>query len=315
MKIEAKKSDNSLYEYLDGEYSNGGEYINDLLKYMQRYQINGWKAGTLEIQYVDGKKIPFFPKDWISKDYSLKDYNNNHNGMYIKTGVVSNLQVIDIDLSNDDLNDCLDYFGLNSITNRVPCVYTPGGLHIYLSNHHHEYWKNRYSKNSLTTSNKSLHIDVRENGACVFAPPTTIRGYGSYTWSLPNGYNELDYEVQSIEKLMDAIYMKEKVQCVSASCTPVMDYRDYSSNWTKAEKAVAILATMHIDYPDWVKIGMALYAGFGENGKVLWDMFLHNPNYDEKQWRLDTHWRSFRSVHSVKLPSLFYVAEKYGVRI
>jgi hypothetical protein len=315
MKFETNKSDSSFNGFLDNEYSKGCEYISDLLMHMHTYQNNGWKTGPLEIRYFDEKKIPFFPKDWISKDCSFNDFRDNHNGIYIKTGVVSNLMVIDIDLMHDELNECVEYFALESIISRVPCVKTPGGEHIYLSNLHHKHWKNKYGKDSLTTTNKSLHVDIRENGACVFAPPTIIQGYGSYTWSTPNGFGDLDYDVKSIEKLMDAIFMKDKEPRVSLFSRSVINHHDYCSNWAKAEQAVAILSTKRIDYSDWIKIGMALYAGFGENGKVLWDMFLHNPNYQEKQWRLDTHWRSFACVHSVTLASLFYIAEQYGVKL
>ncbi len=87
------------------------------------------------------------------------------------------------------------------------------------------------------------------------------------------------------------------------------------SDYAKAEQVISVMSQITISYRDWIKLGQALYAGFGEQGKALWDMFLSNPNYQDTQRQLDVHWHSFRSVHSVRLASLFYVAEKYGVKL
>jgi len=101
----------------------------------------------------------------------------------------------------------------------------------------------------------------------------------------------------------------------TAAMTPV--HREDTStgvdDYAKATQIVSVLAQIPIVYKDWVKMGQALYAGFGERGKALWDMFLGNPNYKDSQVMMDAHWRSFRSTHSVTLASLFYLAEKYGV--
>jgi hypothetical protein len=85
-------------------------------------------------------------------------------------------------------------------------------------------------------------------------------------------------------------------------------------DYAKAQAIIATMSTIPIVYRDWIKIGQALYAGFGEQGKALWDMFLNNPNYNDSQIMLDAHWRSFRNVRTISLASLFYVAEQYGVK-
>lgn len=90
---------------------------------------------------------------------------------------------------------------------------------------------------------------------------------------------------------------------------------DLDADYAKAEAIISIMSTIPIEYKDWIKIGQALYAGFGERGKALWDMFLNNPNYHDTQRSLNTHWRSFASVRSITLASLFYVAEQYGVML
>ncbi len=90
--------------------------------------------------------------------------------------------------------------------------------------------------------------------------------------------------------------------------------RNLASQFSDARAVVEKLANLRIDYQDWVRIGLALYAGFGESGRELWDLFLDNPNYEDSPRKLGSHWRSFKSVHSITLDSLFHIAGKYGVR-
>jgi len=85
-------------------------------------------------------------------------------------------------------------------------------------------------------------------------------------------------------------------------------------DFDKARIVVQKLSNLHIAYRDWVKIGMALYAGFGERGKELWDYFLDNPHYQDTEDDLARHWRSFASVHSINVSTLFFVGEKYGCK-
>ncbi len=104
--------------------------------------------------------------------------------------------------------------------------------------------------------------------------------------------------------------LKEKPQDVASTPANLLPSSD---DYAKAEKVVAVLSQITIAYQDWIKIGMALRAGFGESGKTLWDRFLNNPNYQDTQRIIDTAWRSFSGVRSITLASLFYIAEKYGV--
>ncbi len=82
------------------------------------------------------------------------------------------------------------------------------------------------------------------------------------------------------------------------------------------ERATAIvqkLATMTISYNDWYRVGLALYAGFGESGRPLWNLFQANPNYHDSQRLIDAKWRSFRSVREITLATLFEIGARYGL--
>ena len=86
-------------------------------------------------------------------------------------------------------------------------------------------------------------------------------------------------------------------------------------DFEKARQVVSGLAQISFEYKDFVKVGMALYAGFGERGKALWMILKDNPNYSDNERSMNTHWRSFHSVKSIKLATLFYIGDQYGIHI
>jgi hypothetical protein len=78
------------------------------------------------------------------------------------------------------------------------------------------------------------------------------------------------------------------------------------------KNAIAYLAQQKLDYHDWIKIGMALYHQYGENGKPLWDMFADNPHYRDTQRQLDRRWKSFRTATGISAGSIIHIAQQYG---
>jgi len=88
-----------------------------------------------------------------------------------------------------------------------------------------------------------------------------------------------------------------------------------ADTFEKARMIVQKLAKLKIEYIDWISIGMALYAGFGEMGRELWDLFQDNPNYADDQRLMDTKWRSFRQVREIGLETLFFLGGKYGCQV
>ncbi len=278
-----------------------------------RYQESGFNVVPVQIDYINGKKCPTFPASWKANTFTYADCKTNHNGLFIVTGSASKLMVVDFDPKGEELDIQLRKFGID--LREYSHCWTPRGVHIYLSDEHREYWLTRFGRRTLTTTNPALGIDIRHDNAGVFAPGTEIPGYGKYTWVIPPyDPQALAYDVQKLTPLMDAIFaplgVEKMRKALPARATPT----HYEDDYARAEYIVSILAAIKIAYLDWVKIGQALYAGFGERGKPLWDYFLDNPHYKESINNLNVHWYSFRNTHSVTLASLFYVAKIYGVR-
>lgn len=296
--------------------SNGQGLHIRILDEIKHYDDCGFRIVPLRIGYTQGKKQPFFPGSWNQKVFSSADCGSDCNGIFILTGSQSNLMVIDFDHHDEQLGVLLRHFGLN--LGEFCHARTPsGGVHIYVNNSHVEYWLKRYERNTLTTTNKRLGIDVRCENAGVFAPCTMIEGYGSYRWNIPPyDTSRLEYENESISALMDAIYNPPKAT-ENRALKPRLAFQQSGGaidEFAQARDLVYKLAQIEIDYSDWIKIGMSLRGAFGARGKELWDIFVDNPNYRDTGEILNRHWRSFGGA-KVRLGSLYYTAAKYGIRI
>ncbi len=96
--------------------------------------------------------------------------------------------------------------------------------------------------------------------------------------------------------------------------TPIHVIRGQNpDDYEKASKVVQKLSQMVIPYSDWYRVGLALYAGFGERGRPLWNLFLANPHYRDTQRGLDAKWHSFRGVREITLATLFEIGGRYGL--
>lgn len=89
------------------------------------------------------------------------------------------------------------------------------------------------------------------------------------------------------------------------------------SDAEKVEKIIKVLEDTHMDitqsYEDWVKIGAALYEGFGDTGNDYFHRISSfYPDYDYKA--TERKWNNCKKMNKIKLDSLFYVASSYGVR-
>ena len=85
------------------------------------------------------------------------------------------------------------------------------------------------------------------------------------------------------------------------------------TDFERAEKLVQKLAKIRLSYHDWICVGLALYAGFGEAGKPLWSLFEGNPHYHDSQRLIDAKWRSFRAVREITIATLFEIGGRYGL--
>lgn len=85
-------------------------------------------------------------------------------------------------------------------------------------------------------------------------------------------------------------------------------------DFDNAMVVVQKLAQITFPYREWIKTGMALKNAFGDRGEEIWQMYGDNPNYKDGTVSLHQKWVSFPYSGSVKLGTLFFIGEKYGIR-
>lgn len=220
---------------------------------------------------------------------TVNKYNNRGESVGILTGKINNLTVIDYDNKNK-FNEDNEKF--NFFKNGYHIVETNNGYHLYC----------RYDENIPQTTNDELHIDIRNDGGFVIAPPTKYK--------LLNG-NEVEYkiinntDIRQIDNnyyqyLMENGYVKNKVIepkkeepaiegfgiINNKKANNKMD-KDFKMN-VYLEEILNCLSMSRCDnYNDWFHIA-CIIKNEGYSSSVFHNFSARSSKYDaeecEKQW-------------------------------
>lgn len=79
------------------------------------------------------------------------------------------------------------------------------------------------------------------------------------------------------------------------------------------EEAVAHIPNDDLPYDDWIKVGLALYAALGPDGRDLWGSWSARADKNDPEYTAEK-WDSFSSVRSVTVGTLFWLARQNGWR-
>lgn len=79
------------------------------------------------------------------------------------------------------------------------------------------------------------------------------------------------------------------------------------------EEAVAHIPNDDLPYDDWIKVGLALYAALGPDGRDLWEGWSARADKNDPEYTAEK-WDSFASVRSVTVGTLFWLARQSGWR-
>ena len=248
----------------------------------------------------DGKfdKKVGFPKGW--KKYTNKDYIENgdmfcsrlNSGIAIKTGKINNISIVDIDTKDEDIiKKILEYLEMESLQ-ETTCIETNKGYHLYF----------HYNEELKTTSNLRPDIfgegsiDIRNDGAIIYAPPTKYscnEFEGEYKFT---GDLDLDSFIEELlggglieelsEKFLEcqkkSIKIDKKITDFSPPISPPSSEKSEEDDdfvniekpkeekkeekkeltlfeFEKLKKTVMNLSDKRAtNYDDWVKVGMAI---------------------------------------------------------
>jgi len=79
------------------------------------------------------------------------------------------------------------------------------------------------------------------------------------------------------------------------------------------EEAVAHIPNDDLSYDDWIKVGLALYAALGSQGRDLWESWSAQAEKNDPPYTAEK-WDSFAGVRSVTVGTLFWLARSNGWR-
>jgi archaellum component FlaF (FlaF/FlaG flagellin family) len=231
------------------------------------------KIGTFLDKDGKEKKKPVGLPDWREVDENnYKSFvNKYHHCRANLTGNISGITVIDFD-NLDSYNRMVEEY---PDLKKNKTIKTKNGFHIYC-----EY--DATVKTTTNASEKYAGIDIRNDGAVVFAPPTTYKLLDGTIIS----YDDLGGEILPIpdiirnnlkmfdtknEKKTIKIKINKKIATGEKDAEEVVE-NNMLGNYDKFVKMKDCYSPERLkDYDDYIKFSIAVKLCFGESGRKIWN--------------------------------------------
>ena len=270
------------------------------------YKLNKNNEYKKEAKYITG---------WKKQTESF--YDTKYNGLYILTGKISNIFVIDID---DELK-CSKLKELCDLSCNLICK-TKKGYHYYYQYDEQLNQTNQYEKDGF---------DIRSDGGLIYAPPTYYKDENNniirykYIMEPNDNINYIDSSTKELLLGLISNYKsankntyKSKQKIVEKKIDNIDDFdNDYIKQLLKGKKKYKPLLKealkdiidnldylKHDSYIDWIKIGMCLKS-FGNYGLLLWHSISSKSskyNYEE----VEKMYNSFNDINEIGIGSLLF---------
>jgi hypothetical protein len=79
------------------------------------------------------------------------------------------------------------------------------------------------------------------------------------------------------------------------------------------EEALSYISNDDLSYDEWIRVGLALCAALGDEGRVLWEEWSAHAAKNDAAYSADK-WNSFADVRSITVGTLFWLARSHGWR-
>lgn len=251
----------------------------------------GFIYGSVKLDYLNGKKKLSNMGKW--KEQHTSNYNEKFNGVYIKTGKISNCFIIDIDdITKPEAKfiyeKCMSCCNLICKTNK--------GYHFYF-----------IYDDDLNISNtcQEYGFDIRADGGIIICPPS---------WYFINNiiikYQFIkkpeNNKLQRIpEELKVYILPLIKHGSKNIKSSPTINSNEKNILYLALKKGIENLnPNRNNNYNDWIRIGMLL-NNYGEYGINLWkDYSKQCDNYNEEE--INKKVNTFSNKDDIGFGSLLY---------
>jgi hypothetical protein len=91
---------------------------------------------------------------------------------------------------------------------------------------------------------------------------------------------------------------------------PEKEFKRRDDDDRRVAEALMAIPVTGVRRDDWIRIGMALKAHFGEAGLALWDQWSRRSDFYDRKG-LERAWKSFRGS-GVGIGSIFWLAGRFG---
>lgn len=264
------------------------------------------------------KKQIKFPPEWTSLTLDKTYYNKNMNGIALLTGKVNNIIVIDID-DVDHWTTLLKKHKKKE-PNTVKVVTGSGGLHYYF-----EYENIDKVKSKDHCFGKDYNIDIKTDGGCVIAPPTSyinknVNKKVEYKWDksifdtkpkkLPKWIKDLLLDSCNVTKSKKKVVNKKTNTIIqqnndnndNTEQVPVIqevDDTEINQDYTTYDiiKIVDMFGDNRCNtYNDWINVGICLY-NINIEYMLIWDKW-SSKNEKYMSGECDKKWKTFKKDKS-----------------
>lgn len=224
-----------------------------------------------------------FPPGWASiTQESDKHHDENKNGYCILTGQKNKLIVIDADeVAAIERGDPIPTDILAHLEQECAAVVkTPNGRHFYFNT------ERGYKSGTNICWNSVMihHLDIRGDGGCIIAPPTSYKKNGNmvrYAW-MKGGLDTVSPLPQTI---IDALVIEAKPEVA------LQEYVESDQHDIIVDLLNALPLKIWDGYDSWLQLGIILFNS-GEDVDT-WDAFSkQSPHYSAGACR--EKWRSFK---------------------
>jgi P4 family phage/plasmid primase-like protien len=281
------------------------------------------------------KKDINFPLNWTNFTLDATYFNKSYNGIAILTGKINNLIVIDIDNVEHWIQLLKENNQIEPDTVKVTSG--SGGIHYYFQ--YDAELEDIKSKDHCFS--KDYDIDIKTNGGCVIAPPTSYKNnnlnkFVEYKWNksifdtqpsnIPNWIKDLLLEkktqkqIQNIPNIPNIQNIKKEIkkdekEHVELQMLEIQEIQEMQEDnalqftMNDIESLLNMLnESRYNNYNDWINIGMCLF-NINKQYLILW-LKWSQQSHKYEEAACEKKWKTFkREKNGLKIGSLLLWAK------
>lgn len=299
-------------EIIEISKTNGMEAKKIVKSYIENgYVFFTFKKIVLDDKNVKNVSLPRWKE--ITKENYLNYVDEKQQGFAIITGKMSNITVMDFDVKN---NECSYEQVINDYPELKDCLTVKtqsGGYHLYF-----EY--DESIKTTTKASDKYAHIDIRNDDAIVYAPPTEVQKnnilvsqyklLGGKKMKMPEKLKQELKQFKEVEKAPTKITKEKKTTTTTTTTTKKENPNNRLKKIENIVKEILKIDDKYFDsYEKWAMLGFVINNetdGSSEGEELFDEISKLSEKYDDKQTVRKQYYNAKKGTEKkVKISTLY----------